>query len=142
MCNSNQLKTLISYRIEQAHETLHEAQILFNECSLRGTVNRAYYAMFYAVLGLIATSQFGTSKHSGVISLFDREFVKKGIFPKEFSRSLHKAFDLRQTYDYGEAIEIDQAMAEKTFNNAKSFISAIETYLSSQGYLSNKGWNR
>ena len=137
MCNSNQLESLIRYRIEQAHETLHEAKILFKESSLRGTVNRAYYAMFYAVLGLIATSRFGTSKHSGVIGLFDREFVKKGIFAKELSRSLHRAFELRQTYDYGEAIEIDQAMAEETFNNAKFFISAIETYLSSQGYLNN-----
>jgi len=43
-----QLNALICYRIEQAHETLREADILFGQSALRGTVNRAYYAMFYA----------------------------------------------------------------------------------------------
>lgn len=93
--------------------------------------------MFYVVLALITTTQLSTSKHSGVISLFDREFVKKGIFSKELSRSLHKAFDLRQTYDYGERIEVDKTLAEKTLNSAKNFISTIENYLISRGYLSN-----
>ncbi len=136
---SEQLESLIRYRIEQAHETLHEAEILFAQLALRGTVNRAYYAMFYALLALFATQQFGTSKHSGALSLFDREFVKTGVFPREFSRSLRMAFDRRQTYDYGEITEIDEPTAQESLNNAKSFISAIETYLYSQGYLITKG---
>jgi len=41
-----------------------------------------------------------TSKHSGVISLFDKEFVKTGSFPKEFSKWLHDAFTVRQRSDY------------------------------------------
>ncbi len=101
-----QLEALIHYRIEQAHETLREADILFDQSALRGTVNRAYYAMFYALLALLATQQFGTSKHSGAISLFDREFVKTGVFPRDLSRSLRIAFERRQTYDYGEITEI------------------------------------
>jgi len=40
-----QLKALISYRIQQSKETLHEAEILYNEKSFRGTINRAYYAL-------------------------------------------------------------------------------------------------
>lgn len=36
-----QLDTLVRYRIEQAHETLHEAKILLDQSALRGTVNRA-----------------------------------------------------------------------------------------------------
>ena len=70
-----QLEALLRYRIEQAHDTLREAEILLNAAALRGTINRAYYAMFYALLALLATKQLGTSKHSGAISLFDREFT-------------------------------------------------------------------
>ena len=84
-----QLEDLLFYRIEQAHETLREAEILLNESALRGAINRAYYAMFYALLALLATKQLGTSKHSGALALFDREFVKAGVFPRELSRSLH-----------------------------------------------------
>jgi len=67
--NPEQLEDLLRYRLEQAHETLREAELLLDGAALRGTVNRAYYAMFYALLALLATRQLGTSKHSGVISL-------------------------------------------------------------------------
>lgn len=128
-----QLGALLRYRLEQAHETLREAEILLNELAWRGTVNRAYYAMFYALLGLLATKQLGTSKHSGAIALFDREFVKTGIFPRELSRSLHLAFDRRQTYDYGEMTPATRQVAEETLADAKAFVSAIESYLGSRG---------
>ena len=65
-----QLEDLLRYRVEQAHETLQEAEILLDESALRGTINRAYYAMFYALLALLATKQLGTSKHSGDLALF------------------------------------------------------------------------
>jgi len=135
--SSEQLRQLIHLRIRQAHETLHEAEILFEQSSFRGTVNRSYYAMFYSLLALLATKGLGTSKHSGAISLFDREFVKTGDFPRELSRSLHMSFDLRQTYDYGEILEIDQPTAEQTLTNAKRYISSIEDYLHSHEYLKN-----
>lgn len=41
-----------------------------------------------------------TSKHSGAIALFNKDFVKQGIFKKDYSRWLHDAFDLRQRSDY------------------------------------------
>ncbi len=52
-----QLEILITYRIGQSYETLKEAEILFEQSAFRGAVNRAYYAMFYAVLALLATRQ-------------------------------------------------------------------------------------
>ncbi len=133
--SKNQLAALLKYRIQQANETFHEAEILFNQSAYRGTINRAYYAMFYSVQALLATKKLGTSKHSGVISLFDREFVKTGLFTRDLSRSLRLAFDHRQTHDYGELIEIDEEVAQETLNDAKAFISAVESYLRSTGYL-------
>ena len=124
-----QLKALLDYRLEQAYETLREAEILLREDALRGAINRAYYAMFYALLALLATKQLGTSKHSGAISLFDREFVKTGLFSREFSRSLRLAFTLRQRHDYKELTTVDQPTAERSLVDAKNFVDAVETYL-------------
>ena len=62
----------------------------------RGAVSRAYYAMFYGVLALLATKGLGSSKHSGTISLFDREFVKPGDSSQGIVPSLHMAFERRQ----------------------------------------------
>jgi len=130
-----QLEILISYRIGQSHETLREAEVLFKQSAFRGAVNRAYYAMFYAVLALLATRQIGTSKHAGVLSLFDREFVKTGIFPRELSKSLRVAFDRRQTYDYGEFVAMDDMKSQETLKDANTFVATVETYLRSLGYL-------
>jgi uncharacterized protein (UPF0332 family) len=130
-----QLEDLIRYRMEQARETLHEAQILLDEAALRGALNRAYYAMFYALLALLATRQLGTSRHSGALALFDREFVKTGVFPRELSRSLHLAFDRRQRHDYGEMTSVSYEVAEDTLAQAKEFVTAIEAHLRSLGYL-------
>ncbi len=130
-----QLELLIRYRMEQSHETLREASLLLKQSAFRGAVNRSYYAMFYSVLALLATRQLGTSKHAGALSLFDREFVKTGIFPKELSKWLRIAFDRRQTYDYGEFTAIDEVVPEKTLDNADAFVSAVEAHLRSLGHL-------
>ena len=132
---AEQLEHLLRYRMEQAHETLREAEILLNESALRGTINRAYYAMFYALLALLATRRLGTSKHSGALTLFDREFVKTGEFPRELSRSLHLAFDRRQTHDYGEMVRVTRQIAEEALADARAFVAAIESYLCSAGHL-------
>jgi uncharacterized protein (UPF0332 family) len=129
-----QLEGLLRYRLEQAHETLREAEILLGESALRGVVNRAYYAMFYALLALLATRQLGTSRHSGALALFDREFVKTGVFSREISRSLHLAFDRRQEHDYGEIVLVSSPIAEEALTDARTFVAAVEAYLRSAGY--------
>lgn len=129
-----QLRLLVEYRLAEAQETLREAGLLLDQAAFRGSVNRSYYAMFYAVLGLLATRGLGTSKHSGVMGLFDREFVKTGILSKELSRSLHRAFDERQASDYGEMLAPDQELAAGLLERARVFVDEIKTQLASAGF--------
>jgi uncharacterized protein (UPF0332 family) len=124
-----QLQLLVKYRLQEAEETLREAHLLLEQSGLRGSINRSYYAMFYALMALLATKGLGTSKHSGVVSLFDREFVKTGIFSKDLSKSLHRAFDERQANDYGEMLEPDFELANTLFNQAQVFVNEIKQYL-------------
>lgn len=128
---NEQLKLLIQYRLSESQETLREAKILLSQSAFRGSINRSYYAMFYAVLGLLATKGLGSSKHSGIISFFDREFVKTEIFSKELSRSFHRAFDERQASDYGEMLKPDQESAMLLFEQAQIFVDEITEYLKS-----------
>ncbi|MEJ2212133.1 MAG: HEPN domain-containing protein [Anaerolineae bacterium] len=133
--NEAQLEALLRYRINQAHETLEEARILLDRATVRGGLNRAYYAMFYALLALLATHRLGTSKHGSTIALFDREFVRTGIFSRELSRGLHLAFDRRQKHDYGQVVPVTREMAEETLQDARTFVVAIETHLRAMGHL-------
>ncbi len=78
MTTDEKKKHLIEYRLEQSKEAIDDANFLFeNNRSLRGVVNRIYYAMFYAVLALLVLEPFKSSKHSGVIGYFNRRFIKE-----------------------------------------------------------------
>jgi len=80
----------IAYRMKQSFETFDEAVFLFDgEKNPRSVINRLYYSMFYAVLALLVKEDFSSSKHSGVISYFNKIFIKEGVFPREMGKYLN-----------------------------------------------------
>ncbi len=117
---------LIEYRFEQAKETLAVAEELLQNGHYRDAVNRGYYAMFYCSLGLLAARNLGTSKHSGVLSLFAQHFVKTGLISAERGRHLREAFELRQNSDYREFVKITAQQADEVIRNAGEFIRESE----------------
>ena len=96
---------------------------------LRGAINRAYYAMFYAVLALTVLRQAATSKHSGVVAFFDREFIKSGIFSRELSRVFHLAIQKRQENDYGEVFDLSEEETRQSILDSRTFVATVEQYL-------------
>lgn len=130
---SSYKQALIRYRLEQAKEALGDARMLYDQGgSPQSVVNRSYYAMFYAVLALLVTIDRGTSKHKGVIALFDQEFIKQDVFPREMSAMLHRAFDMRLTGDYREMLRISREQSTEILNSAIEFVNSIEKKLSEQ----------
>jgi uncharacterized protein (UPF0332 family) len=123
------IQALVAYRLEQADESIEAARTLLDKRLIRPSVNRAYYAMFYAVLALLAKGKRETSKHSGVIALFDKDFVKQGIFKKDYSRWFHDAFDLRQRSDYAPDYHVSLEEAEITLKNAERFVGKAKKVL-------------
>ena len=85
------------------------------------SVNRSYYAMFTAARALLALEEKDSSKHTGVISLFNRWVVKPGNFPKDVSRFLLKAKDLREDADYGDFVKITEEDARIQYERASKF---------------------
>ena len=130
---TDDLKKLTDYRFQQAEETLNAAQTLLDNGYHRDAVNRAYYAMFYCCLGLLAAKNLGSSKHSGVLSLLNRHYVKTGDIPVETGRHLREAFELRQQCDYREFVEVKKSQIEEAIENAKQFIAAAHKVLETAG---------
>ena len=81
------------------------------------------YCRFYR------NKELGTSKHYGAISLFDLEFIKSGIFDKELSKTLHRAFELRQKGDYMEQAEVTRNDVDEMFPKTKDFVNKVKGYL-------------
>jgi uncharacterized protein (UPF0332 family) len=109
---------------------LDEARYLLQgDKSLRSVVNRLYYAMFYAILALLIFEPYASSKHSGVISYFNKRFVKEGGFPKELARTINLAFELRQQSDYKEYAKLTEEQASSLLGDAQSFVSEVKKHL-------------
>jgi len=123
-------EALYQYRREQALTTLDEAQrMLEGEFSPRSIVNRAYYAMFYMVLALFLKKDvaFSTAKHTGVMAVFDKEFILTGIIDRSHSKALHKMFDRRLEFDYKDHMTSSAQDAQEAVDTAARFIDAIDS---------------
>lgn len=127
--NKANLRALVQFRLDRAGEVLRAGGLLREANAPREVVNRAYYAMFYAVLALLAGQRRETSKHRAATTLFDRDFVKPGIFAKDFSKWLHEAFNLRLASDYGPLFRPTEQDAEEILRHAHAFVSAVKSHL-------------
>ena len=129
-------QALIQYRLERARESLNDAQLMLEQNgSPAGVINRAYYAMFYTTLALLITIDRGSSKHQGVIALFDENFIKQNILPKEMGKILHRAFEMRQVGDYRDLMIVTKEQAVDVFDSAIQFMKTIEEKLSQGNWL-------
>lgn len=121
---------LSKYRMTQAEESLDEARFLLSgKKSPRSVLNRAYYAMFYAVLALLVHEPYSSSKHSGVLSYFNKRFIKERIFSEDLGRSISKAFELRQRGDYREYASLEYEQVGPFIGKAEAFIQEVKDYL-------------
>ena len=94
-----------------------------------GAVNRFYYSTFYAARALLAIRELDSSRHSGVISLFQKHFVKSGLVSTENAKALPRAFEKRQKSDYGDFSTITSAEAKSVRAEVKNFLQECEHVL-------------
>ncbi len=118
--------------IARAKRYMKSARLLIKDGDYESAVSRVYYAMFYCVEALLLTKGLSFSSHKAVISAFGQHFVKTGIFSKEMSKSLTKAFEKRQFSDYEYTFVITNEDAEEIIKEGKVFISSVVSYLKSK----------
>ena len=123
MTEAEKIQALVRQRLDQATEAVSAAELNLANGFERSAVNRAYYAMFYAVLALLAASQTETSRHSAAIAQFDQAYVKPALLRKEFSRWLHEAFPHRQAADYGTEVALTRDEIEQRY---RQFVALTE----------------
>ena len=126
---NEEVKALVEYRMQQARDAREEAEILFERGKYRGALNRVYYSMFYAVLALLASRELTASKHSGVIYLFHREFVKTEMIPLDVAKFLDIAFDLRNKCDYRDFVTPDFQRVAELLKQSEVFIDTVKATL-------------
>ena len=120
--------------LERAHEALRAAQTLRQMGGSNGSVvNRAYYAMLYAVFASLVSHHLDIEKTGDnddvIIALFEDKFVKPKKIQKEISKKIESAYDLCQAYDFQPFFEIRNEQAVEVMKSADEFIHTIEEKL-------------
>jgi len=119
-------RTLITYRLERARESLEEANILLERGYGNTFVNRLYYACFYAISALLLTKGLSSAKHSGIRSLFHQNFVKSGLVKTELGQLYDMLFDNRQKADYADLVRFDLNEVCDWYDEAQEFVETVE----------------
>jgi len=125
-------KDLVLYRMARAHETLEDARILANAGRWNACVNRLYYACFYAVSALLAGDGLSSSKHAGVRSLFNSQYVKPGKIPKDLARIYNDLFERRQEGDYIDFVSFKESQVLPWIAKAEELVEHIASFVKKQ----------
>lgn len=131
--------SLARYRMEKAGEILKDADDAVRRGRLMLSINRSYYAMFTAARALLALEEKDSSKHTGVISLFNQWIVKPGNFSREISRFLGKGKLLREDADYGDFVKITEDDAQIQLERAIKFFEEAKKRLGEMIELRERG---
>jgi uncharacterized protein (UPF0332 family) len=122
----------INYRLQRATETLNDARLLAENQRWNSSINRLYYSCFYAVSALLYSQLIEAKTHKGVRIKFMSEFIKTGLFHKDFGKLFSDLYDWRQEGDYSDFVSFDKDLTIPLINKSEEFISLIRAFLKSK----------
>jgi uncharacterized protein (UPF0332 family) len=75
------------------------------------------------------TKNMTFSSHSQTIGAFNKEFVRHGVFPKEFNKILDRLFMDRMDADYATYFGLSESRARKNVDDAEKILNACIKYI-------------
>ena len=123
---------LSKYRFETAKQDLNTAKLLYELKEFRSSVNRSYYAIFHAMRSVLALDGLDSSKHSGIIAIFNQNYVRMGSFESGISKVIASAYRLRERADYQDFYIVTEQEASEQIEKAETIIGMVEKYLASR----------
>lgn len=120
---------LSSYRLNMSEEKLRSARILLDAGQYKDSIGRSYYAIFSALRAVLAKDKVDFSKHAGVISYFQNEYLKTELFDKKYSKYISSAFQIRNNCDYDDFFIVSKEEAIEQYEHAYELYEAVKKFL-------------
>ncbi len=120
---------LCIYRIRNAVETLGVALLCLDSQHYKDSINRSYYAAFYAIKAVLALEEIDFKRHKDAVAYFNKTYVATEIFPKEMGKKLGRLKQERESSDYDDFYVASLTDATAQYKSAKLIIDEIEKYL-------------
>jgi len=115
--------------LDLAEDKLKSARLLLNAGQWRDAASRAYYCAFHAASAALLSKGLSFSRHGQTVGAFNREFVKTGVFPREFGRRLNKMQTDREAGDYLAPVPIQERVARDDVAMAAEFLESCRRFL-------------
>lgn len=121
--------SLTKWRAEKAKMALSSAEKNLKIGEYATSLNRSYYAVFYAMQAANSLYGYDSRKHSGVISFFRRTFLKGGLLPTDLSDRITDTAKYRERADYEDMYEASEEIAQIQLENANLFVETVASYI-------------
>jgi uncharacterized protein (UPF0332 family) len=125
----------IQQYMKQAEYMLTVAEDLLTSLHFGSSVNRSYYAVFYAATALLLAVGEPRSSHHGVLSAFRQHFIKTERWPVEYSDLYGNLIEDRESSDYMVFVPISQTDAGDALQDARHFVAQAKVWLADEGWL-------
>jgi len=123
------LKELVQYWLKKSQESLDAARDEMKAGRLSFSVNRIYYACFYAVSAVLLQENLRFKKHSGVRAAFHQHLIKSGMVDDKYRKFYDELFEARQRGDYIELVSFEEKQVEDWLQQASQFVDAIKVLI-------------
>lgn len=122
-------KDLSKYRLQEAKDSLEVSKQCLKGGFYKDSINRSYYAAFYAIKGVLALGTIDFKRHKDVISYFTKEYVATEIFSRELGKKIGRLKQLREKSDYDDFYIASKEQAVLQLETAEQTITEVEKYL-------------
>ena len=91
---------IVDNELTKAFTFLSDAEKLAEMDMWNVVANRAYYALYHALLAMMIHDGYSPKTHSGLITEFGKEYILTGKFDVKYSRLLSQMRTIREKCDY------------------------------------------
>lgn len=120
---------LCVYRMRNAIETLGVSKLCLESQHYKDSINRSYYAAFYAVKAVLALEEVDFKRHKDAVAYFNKTYVATDIFPREIGKKLGRLKQERETSDYDDFYIASSTDAAEQYVAAELIITEVKKYL-------------
>jgi uncharacterized protein (UPF0332 family) len=112
----------IKQALDKAADALEDARVLVQNKRYGGAVNRAYYAYFWLVQGLLLEEDVATKTHNGAQRKFAELYIKTRLIPQTFYEHFVELFQERTAADY-------ESKSDFSEEDLKHFVEYVEDFM-------------
>ena len=120
---------LCIYRMRSAIETLGVSALCLESQHYKDSINRSYYAAFYAVKAVLALEEVDFKRHKDAVAYFNKTYVATDIFPREIGKKLGRLKQEREISDYDDFYIASAADATEQYAADEFIITEVKQYL-------------